>query len=681
MKRLWLALLLAVAAPLAAVMGQTVSWDEFADFYFPDTEESDEGVSLYDELLEMHRNPVNINTAERADLLRMPFLNEAQADSIMSLVKRSHGLYSLGELQFVKNLHHSEIVWMPLFFVCSREGKRTKDDSKQGKPDGESNIETKKLQTEISTTVDVPLYQREGFKKHSQEVLEKNPNKQYLGDKVATTLRYRSSYANRLFWGLTAQKDEGEPFCSKDNFLYDSYSFYLAGKTNGVVSQWIVGDYRGNFGLGLTLGSSRPDAMSILSSYNPRQQGFTKHTSSDEASFMRGGAITLKTGRATLHAFASWRKLDATLSSDSISTILTDGYHRTKLEMSKRGNIQALQGGLSATLDLDVVTLGLQATHTHYDTPFRTPTALYRKYYFRDQDFGNYSLYYAFSKNKLRLWGETATSLQGGIATQHRLQYAPSYGLKLVMLHRYYSTHYLSATAQSYRVGSRIQNEHGILAGASLKFNEFWQLMVFGDYAHYPFAIYQTEHPSNAITATSQLTFSPSKNTTLMVRYKFRQRPQDNKSDELDNKRQHSFKLQARYPVGRHIKMTSAADLTLLSQPDKDNSSGWMVSHKATAAPTSSTRINLAAAFFHTDSYAEALYFNEPSLLYYAYSPSCYYHGQRASLSVTQKLGILSLALKYGITHYTNRDTVSSGLRAYDGSTLQNITVQAMVKF
>ncbi len=674
--------LLFIAIPTISSMAQTVTWDEFADIYFPNGEEdNDDGTTLYDELLEMHRNPININTAQRTDLLRMPFLDEAQVDSIISLVKRSHGLYSLGELMFVRNLYHKEVTFMPLFFYCQRDENTARHSGNNAKDNAGFNPPVNKILTEVSTTIDFPLYRREGFKKHPKEVLDKNPNKQYLGDNISTTLRYRSSYNNRIFWGLTAQKDEGEPFCSKDNVLYDSYSFYLAGKGNGTVVQWILGDYRPHFGLGLTIGSSRPDAINILSAFRPRQQGFTRHTSTDEHFFMRGGAITVRTGKLTLHTFGSWRKLDATLLKDSISTIITNGYHRTPLEMSKRGNIQALQGGMSATLELTPLTVGIQATHTHYDTPFRTPTQLYRKYYFKGQDFGNYSLYYAIGGKNLRLWGETATSLQGGIATQHRLQYAPSYNLRLIALHRYYTTHYLATSAQSYRVGARIQNEHGIMVGANMQFNQFWHLLTYMDYARHPFATYQTTHPSKAITAAAQLEYLPSRNTVFIIRYKFRQRPQDNKQDQLDHKQQHALKIQMRYIIWKVFAMTSAADFTRVSQPDKANTCGWMLSHKATAKLSPDTRINAAAALFHTDSYSEALYFNEPSLLYYSYSPSCYYHGQRASVSLTHKTGIIRFAIKYGVTHYSNRKTISSGLRAYNGSTLQNITIQGIVKF
>lgn len=664
--------------------GQAISWDDFAEEYLQDDEEGGgDSYTLYEELLELHRNPINLNKATREDLLKMPFLNEAQADSILSLVASSGGLLGMGELQFVRNLRHKERSCMMLFFYCPDEFYRRdvapRDSLPRSTHKGRAYPEQQGLRTEVSSTFGVPLYRREGFKSHTAAELEKNPNKQYLGNNISTTLRYRSQLDNRIFWGLTAQKDEGEPFASHQNTLYDSYSLYLSGRGRGLVQQWFAGDYRAHFAMGLTIGSSTTDPTNILSSYRPRQSGFTRHTSTDEALFLRGGAITMKTGSTTIMAFASWRQMDATLSHDSISTIITNGYHRTPLEMSKRHNIQALQAGISTSLKINSLTLGINATHTHYDTPYQRPKSLYRTYYFEGRDFGNYSLSYSWRHNALRLWGETATSLQGGIATIHRIMYAPRYSFNLHLLHRYYAPRYLSATAQSYKVGSRIQNEHGILLGANWNPTPLWRLTAYADYAHYPFAVFATDHPSNAITTQMQAEYSPSATTTLLMRYKYRLRPQDNTENQLDYKHQHTFKLQARYTAGP-LALYTTGDLILLSQPDKDNTSGWMLSQKAGCNLGKSTRIDMAGAVFHTDSYSEALRLYEHALLYSSSYPVCYYHGQHLSASIIQKIGPFSLALKYSLTHYTNRDTIGSGLRAYNGSTLQDITAQLVMK-
>ena len=79
------------------------------------------------------------------------------------------------------------------------------------------------------------------------------------------------------------------------------------------------------------------------------------------------------------------------------------------------------------------------------------------------------------------------------------------------------------------------------MVGANMQFNQFWHLLTYMDYARHPFATYQTTHPSKAITAAAQLEYLPSRNTVFIIRYKFRQRPQDNKQDQLDHKQQHAL--------------------------------------------------------------------------------------------------------------------------------------------
>lgn len=70
---------------------------------------------------------------------------------------------------------------------------------------------------ELLTRVDIPLYMKSGYADHSEEVLEKYPNRKYYGNPVYHNLRYRFQYRNQLYMGLTAEKDAGEPFFCKYN--------------------------------------------------------------------------------------------------------------------------------------------------------------------------------------------------------------------------------------------------------------------------------------------------------------------------------------------------------------------------------------------------------------------------------------------------------------------------------
>lgn len=59
---------------------------------------------------------------------------------------------------------------------------------------------------ELLTRVDIPLYMKSGYADHSEEVLEKYPNRKYYGNPVYHNLRYRFQYRNQLYMGLTAEK-------------------------------------------------------------------------------------------------------------------------------------------------------------------------------------------------------------------------------------------------------------------------------------------------------------------------------------------------------------------------------------------------------------------------------------------------------------------------------------------
>lgn len=694
-------------------------WAQFADEYLDGEESAEDIVGDEEDFLEMHRNPVNLNAATKADLLKMPFLSEAQADSIYNKVRRLRGMLSMGELAFVRNLGQRERAYMLLFFYCGayvpnlspadRKIARKKAIARIRRQDPQRG-----LRTDVSLVVGAPIEKREGFHSHTKSQIEANPNIQYLGNRMRVALRYRGSWDNNaLRWGLTSAKSEGEPMMEKQNWFLDSYSLFLTGRSYGrhtIVKRWAVGDYRMQMGLGLVVGATSPDANSVSLTYRPRQQGLTPHTSTSEALFLRGGAIEMGMGRWTARAFVSYRDIDATLKNDSITTIITNGYHRTRLEMSKRHDVACGQGGAQVGCRMGSLALALQGAYTHYNKPFIHPTALYRRHYYHGSTFWNYGLYYSCRINAFTMQGEAAVSNSGAVAVQDRWQYAPDYRCKLNLVHRYYSGRYLSPLGQTFRAASMIQNEHGILLSAVWRPREMWLVRLWADYAHHANPLYRCSHSSNRISACAQVAYTPYRHTEYYIRYKYRQRGQDDSLKQTDTRTQHYLKAQARYAVGA-VGMTSAADLTFLREPNKAWHKGWMLSHRiACVLPLSGERdgsaykysddgyslssatgsaygskartlqINAAAALFRTDAYAEALRFYEPGLLYAFSLPSCYYHGVRASLAPVLTLGPLSIAAKYSITHYTNRSSVGTGLRLYRGSTLQDVTLQLRLR-
>ena len=86
---------------------QTDDWDILIEQLAEesiDADGDDESSALaddIDELTDLHENPLNLNTASRAELLRLPFVSEAQVDAILDYRSRNHQLHSIEELRLI----------------------------------------------------------------------------------------------------------------------------------------------------------------------------------------------------------------------------------------------------------------------------------------------------------------------------------------------------------------------------------------------------------------------------------------------------------------------------------------------------------------------------------------------------------------------------------------------------
>lgn len=162
-----------------------LSWEEFVeDFFEKETKDETEDFrkrDLLERLEELHAAPLNLNTASREELLGLPFLDEAQADSLLAYRKRKRLLRSTGELMFVRNIRTETRRVLPLF-VFAGDTLRTRK-SAVGYMEGGRH--------EVTSRLDIPLYRRAGYRSISHEEQEAHPNRTYLGSRLANTTRYR----------------------------------------------------------------------------------------------------------------------------------------------------------------------------------------------------------------------------------------------------------------------------------------------------------------------------------------------------------------------------------------------------------------------------------------------------------------------------------------------------------
>lgn len=633
----------------------------------------------YERLSELAANPLDLNTATRDQLAELPFLSQQQVEDLCDYIYHYGPMKSMGELRMITTLGYDQLRLLP-FFV------RIAEEPVSPAPTLPSLAELMRYgRHELLTTGRIPLYERRG---------DKNG---YLGYPYRHWLRYTFSHGTQLKAGLVAAQDAGEPlFAGQNRWGYDYYSPYLQLRQLGRVETFVAGRYKLQLGMGLIAGSAFAlGKLATLQQMGRSANMLRAHSSRSASGYFQGAAATVRlTRQFSLLAMGSFRSLDATLAKDgSATTLLTNGYHRTPLEMSKKNNTHSTDGGLSLRFNHQRLHLGLNAVATHLNRPLQPATALYRRYYPHGTDFLNASLDYSYASRRLCLNGETATDRHGALATLNSLSFRFDGGLSLMLLQRFYSYRYTALYANSLSEGSRVQNESAFYLGADWQPSPSLRLQAYADYSRAPWARYGISRPSWASDNLLQLTYSH-RQWRLQGRYRLHIHQHDHSSTDdddnshasngskgaaaLDQLTDQRTRLAFTYTIpGGHLSFTTQADAVAAGVRSRDF--GWMVSQQG-SCQWHWLRLNALCAYFHTDGYDSRLYLYERSPLYTFSFPSLYGQGIRYSLMGRATLNRqFALTLKLGVTDYFDRATTGTGLQLVNGSSLADLDLQLRV--
>lgn len=261
---------------------------------------------------ELAAHPININTATREDLQQLPFLSEKEIEDLAEYVHRYAPLRSLGELAMIPSLSYEKREMLRHFLYIGQEEAMGFPNWKEVfKYGGHSLLATGKI----------PFYRRKGDEEG------------YLGYRYRHNLRYGFQYGNYVKAGFVGAQDAGEPFFANRNKAgYDFYSYYVVLRDMGRLKMLALGRYRVGYGMGLVINNDFSlGKLGMLSTLGRSQNNIRAHSSTMQANYLQGAAAKVELLKGLdLNVFASWRKIDATLTDDGyIQTIRTDGYHRT----------------------------------------------------------------------------------------------------------------------------------------------------------------------------------------------------------------------------------------------------------------------------------------------------------------------------------------------------------------
>jgi hypothetical protein len=160
------------------------------------------------------------------------------------------------------------------------------------------------------------LQQKTGYIPIPDSILAINPDKsRYLGSPYKLYFRHSFQFKNRLLFGITAEKDDGEQFFKgAQKYGFDFYSAHLQVNDLWKFKKIIVGDYLAQIGQGLTLWSGLSfGKTSSLSGVMKKARGINKYSSVNETSFFRGQAATISLGKFNFTEFISFKNIDGFL--------------------------------------------------------------------------------------------------------------------------------------------------------------------------------------------------------------------------------------------------------------------------------------------------------------------------------------------------------------------------------
>lgn len=632
-------------------------WQETMDI--ADDEEQATAEEDYVLLNELSEQPIDLNSATREELERLPFLS---AQQVMDLIEyRDHygPVRSMGELRAVRSLDYRQVMLLPYFIYIGEQKEE------QYFPELSKILSNGKQ--EITTAVRMPFYDRKG------------DTNGYLGYKYRHWLRYQFHYGDYVKLGVVGAQDAGEPFFSNQNkWGYDAYSYYLQIRKLGRVDNAVVGKYKLSAGMGLVLNNSFSlGKMTVLQNSGRSQNVIRAHASRSQADYFQGAAATLSLAKKLkLTAFASYRTLDATLNDDgTVKTIVTSGYHRTPTEMEKKNNTTQMAVGGRLAYKTGGFHVGATSVYTQLDRRLSPDTkSNYRRYYAQGRRFLNGSVDYGYMHHRWMLNGETAIGQNGAVATLNALGYQSHDGWSVTAVQRFYSYRYTSLFGHAFSEGGRVQNESGFYLGATWRPLARLQLQGYADYAYFPWARYRVSQASSAQDYLGEAIYTLNRHWTLKGRYRLHLRQLDNEAKTaLQRHNEHRARIVVGFSNGG---WTAAAQADGVRAVNEQIDQGYMVSGNV-GWKQDWWQVGTAIAYFNTDSYDSRIYAYERQLPHEFSFPVYFGCGYRALLVGRAKIGAsLQIDAKCGYTHYNDRSVIGSGLQEIAGSSMTDLDVQ-----
>ena len=557
-------------------------------------EESESYESVYEDMMSLASQPININATNEDELQQLRFLSPQQIENILLYVSH-HPLYSLEELKIIPGLKEWEARNLAAFVTIG---------------------ESKKQKTYISDV----------FKYAHHEIIARTDVRKaedFTHDPVYVQGRYRFYYNDMVQFGYSLRR--------YPNNTHVDHGGYIQLNNLGIVKTVVAGNYQGLFGQGLVLSSPFTMGKSnYVLSVGMSPEGLRKYSSLDGKGLHGvGTTLCFPTGNkkdfSSIHlsAFYSLTKANDSIYRHIVGTNLTYQYRKWKI-------------GLTAVENIYSDSLRYYYEHARYN----------QNYFRGDKQFVT-GINFRYNRGRVDVFGEAAAAQnkRWGGAVQIGTRITPIDDLDLIVLYRYYSPTFDNTLGHAFSETSRINDENGLYVGLNIKLLSKWQFSTYGDVFYFSGIKYGINYkPSWGYDAMFLSEYRPTKNYYLALRLRAKEKA-----------KRGTYSFRGRFDwMNNHWHLRTQAETNIVSENSPRITYGYCIFQNIEYRFRIPLTLQLRGVWFDTKNWNNRIYLYENDVLY-AYSiPALYGQGGRIYFNMRWKIiPQLSLYLRVSETIYT----------------------------
>ena len=636
--------------------------------------------NFYDELSSIVKNPYNINTVTPEELDNLNLLLDIQIQEFIRYRNQYGPFVSIYELQAIPNWNVLTIQRV-LPFVSVKERVFTSQNMMNMATGGDHLLAFKWKSV---------FQERAGFDP------ERSP--EYLGDPNHYYVRYRYNFNNKLRWGLTSEKDAGEPFFGDENpYGMDYYSLFLHYyDVRAKLQSFTIGDYTLSMGQGLIAHNAFGSGKSTRV-LNVKKSGRVArpYSSVNEVNFFRGITAQYQLNdKVTIVPFVSLNRVDGTVNIDTtvedgfdnFSSLIDDGYHRTRSELDKKNAIKQTAFGGIVKVDLDPLEIGVNVVQNKFDRPFDPGTRLYRKFVEFGDQLRNVSVDFSYRSRNASFFGEYATSNNGGKAFMIGNQTSLNRILDVALVYRDYGRDYIALRPNSFGESRNANNERGLYMGISADISRAFSVSLYHDTWKHPWLRFRTDAPSYGRETLIRADYIKKRKFLLYVQYKNEVKAINLQQSEqirgIQDTRIQRLRLHFNHQVRPGLELRNRVEFSHFNSEEKE-STGWMLYQDIIVRPVGS-RFSLTGriALFDTDDFDSRIYAFENDIQYEFRIPFYQMKGTRmyffARYKVTRRM---TLEARIDRTFLTDAEEIGSGGEEILGNERNEIKAQMIYRW